>query len=220
MEASFLLSVKQVWHIIRVMSINQALLGNILEESAAMHKHLCPRQVLGARIGLRGLRALGLLDTTAVNRYENGRKKLLTIVETDGCGLDGIAVATDCHVGRRTLRVMDYGKMAATLIDVKSGTAVRVSPQPNVRELAREYAPDARSRWHAFLEAYYIIPDALLLRVETVALTQTIEQILSKPRVRALCADCGEEIVNEREVMVNGRLLCLPCAGTTYYTTA
>lgn len=184
-----------------------------------MHKHLCPRQVLGARIGLRGLRALGLLDTTAVNRYENGNKKLLTIVETDGCGLDGIAVATDCHVGRRTLRVMDYGKMAATLIDVKSETAVRVSPQPDIRQLAREYAPDARSRWHAFLEAYHIIPDDLLLRVETVALTQTIEQILSKPRVRARCADCGEEIVNEREVMVNGRLLCLPCAGTTYYTT-
>lgn len=185
-----------------------------------MHKHLCPRQVLGARIGLRGLDALGLLDVTAVNRYENGRKKLLTIVETDGCGLDGIAVATDCHVGRRTLRVMDYGKMAATLIDVAGGTAVRVSPQPNIRQLAREYVPDARSRWHAFLAAYYIIPDALLLRVETVALTQTIEQILSKPRVRALCADCGEEIVNEREVMVNGRLLCLPCAGTTYYTSA
>lgn len=201
------------------MSINQALLSNILEESADMHKHLCPRQVLGARIGLRGLRALGLLDTTAVNRYENGNKKLLIIVETDGCGLDGIAVATDCHVGRRTLRVMDYGKMAATLIDVKSGTAVRVSPQSNIRQLARDYAPDARSRWHAFLEAYHIIPDEALLRVETVALTQTIEQILSKPRLRALCAECGEEIVNEREVMVNGRLLCLPCAGTTYYTT-
>ena len=177
-----------------------------------MHKHLCPRQVLGARIGLYGLRVLGMLDTTAVNRYENARKKLLTIVETDGCGLDGIAVATDCHVGRRTLRVMDYGKMAATLIDVKSKTAVRVSPQPNIRQLARDYAPDARSRWHAFLEAYHIIPD------EAVVLTQSIEEILSRPRVRARCADCGEEIVNEREVMINGRLLCLPCAGTTYYT--
>ena len=201
------------------MSINQSLLSNILEESAAMHKHLCPRQVLGARIGLRGLRALGLLDTTANSRYENGRKKLLTIVETDGCGLDGIAVATDCHVGRRTLRVMDYGKMAATLIDVERKTAVRVSPQPNIRQLAREYAPDARSRWHTFLEAYHIIPDDDLLRVENVTLTKTLEEILSKPRVRIDCADCGEEIVNEREVMINGRFLCLPCAGTTYYTT-
>ena len=201
------------------MDINQQLLANILAESAAMHKHLCPRQVLGARIGLRGLRALGLLDTAGSNRYENGRKKLLTIVETDGCGLDGIAVATDCHVGRRTLRVMDYGKMAATLIDVKGETAVRVSPQPNIRQLARVYAPDARSRWHAFLEAYHIIPDDELLRVENISLTKTLEEILSKPRIRINCAACGEEIVNEREVMVNGRFLCLPCAGTTYYAT-
>ena len=214
-----MLSVTQVWHIIHAMSINQQLLINILDESAAMHKHLCPRQVLGARIGLRGLCALGLMDENGGDRFENGRKKLLTIVETDGCGLDGIAVATDCHVGRRTLRVMDYGKMAATLIDVKSKTAVRISPQPNIRQLAHEYAPNARSRWHTFLEAYYIIPDEELLRVETVILTKTIEEILSKPRVRINCAECGEEIVNEREVLVNGRLLCLPCAGTTYYTT-
>ena len=201
------------------MSINQQLLHDLVEESAARHKHVCPRQVLGARIGLRGLRALGLMDETYSTRYENGRKNLLTIVESDGCGLDGVAVATDCHVGRRTLRVMDYGKMAATLIDVKKETAVRISPQPNIRQLARTYAPDARSRWHSFLEAYYIIPDDELLRVESIVLSKTIEEILSKPRLRVDCAACGEEIVNEREVMVNGRYLCLPCAGTTYYTT-
>ena len=201
------------------MNINQQLLRDLMAESAAMHRHLCPRQVLGARIGLRGLRALGLIDEAYSTRYENGRKQLLTIVESDGCGLDGVAVATDCHVGRRTLRVMDYGKMAATLIDVTRETAVRISPQPNIRQLAHKYAPDAHSRWHTFLEAYYIIPDDELLRVETVTLTKTIEEILSKPRIRVDCADCGEEIINEREVMINGRLLCLPCAGTTYYTT-
>ncbi len=200
------------------MNINQQLLTNILEESAAMHKHLCPRQVLGARIGLRGLRALGLMGEGDNKRFDNGRKHLLTIVECDGCGLDGIAVATDCHVGRRTLRVMDYGKMAATLIDVKRETAVRISPHPNIRQLAKKYAPDARSRWHTFLEAYHIIPDDEMLRVETVTLTQTIQEILSKPRIRVQCADCSEEITNEREVAVNGRYLCLPCAGTTYYS--
>ncbi|MCP4426338.1 MAG: hypothetical protein GY803_17745, partial [Chloroflexi bacterium] len=88
------------------------LLRPYLDDSAARHKHLCPRQVLGVRIGLRGLRELDFIDEGYQSRYDNRRKRLLTIVEADGCGADGIAVATDCQVGRRTMRVLDYGKMA------------------------------------------------------------------------------------------------------------
>lgn len=196
-----------------------ALLEEILAESAQRHKHLCPRQVLGARIGLRGLRELGFVGLDYAPRFSNDKKRLLTIVETDGCGLDGVAVATDCHVGRRTLRVLDFGKVAATLVDTKTGQAVRVWPSPQSRDLARTYAPDARSRWHAYLHGYRRMPDHALLCVQPVQLSLSIAEILSRPGVRVNCDQCGEEIINEREVAVNGRLLCRACAGERYYVT-
>ena len=196
------------------------LLQGILDESAARHRHLCPRQVLGARLALAGLRALGLVGPNFGPRFDNGRKRLLTIVETDGCGADGIAVAADCYVGRRTLRVLDYGKVAAVLVDTKTETAVRVRPTHQSRQLAAQYAPDAKNRWQGYLLGYQRIPDADLIVVEPVRLTQSLAAILSRPNRRALCAACGEEIINEREVIIGNKILCQPCAHGSYYQRA
>ncbi len=193
------------------------LLAAYMEESAARHRHLCPRQVLGIRMGLYGLQLMGLIDSQYEPRFHNERKHLLTIVEIDGCGADGVAIATGCFVGRRSLRVVDFGKMAATLVHTKSGAAVRIVPRADSRKLARTYAPDARSRWHAYLAAYQIIPDDLLLTAQEVTLTQSIAEILSKPSARVNCEQCGEEILNEREIKRDGYLLCRSCAGAAYY---
>ncbi len=107
----------------------------LLEKSAQHHNHLCPRQILGVRIGLAGMNALGL-------GANNGTKRLLVILETDGCFADGVIAATDCTVGHRTLRVEDYGKVAATFMDTKTGTAVRVAPALDVRNQAYSCCPD------------------------------------------------------------------------------
>lgn len=189
----------------------------IMEASSARHQHLCPRQVLGIRIGLRGLLELGFVDHVYQPRFRNLDKRLLTIVETDGCGADGIAVATDCYVGRRTLRVLDYGKVAATLIDTLSGRSVRVVPSPSARDRVREYAPQAPSRWHAYLQGYQVMPDEELLQTQSVRLTQPISQILSRPNARVVCHECGEEVMNERQVWQNGQVLCRSCAGERYF---
>jgi formylmethanofuran dehydrogenase subunit E len=162
--------------------------------------------------------ALGLLTADAATPFGNNDKRLLTIVETDGCGADGIAVATDCFVGRRTLRVEDYGKVAATLIDTHSGQAVRVSPTAVSRDLAQKYAPNQPSRWHQYLIGYQRIPDAQLVTVTPVTLVQPLAAILSQPDKRVICQQCGEEVMNEREVVgENGRILCQACAGQSYY---
>ncbi len=193
------------------------LLEALLAESAERHRHLCPRQVLGIRMGLYGLRLLGFVAENYAPKFHNKRKQLLTIMEMDGCGADGVSVATNCWVGRRTLRVEDYGKMAATFVRVATGEAVRVAPSTQARHLATIYEPDAPSRWHAYLEAYKKMPDEELLVARHVALKQPIESIISRAGVRAICEDCGEEIMNEREVAVNGRILCLACAGEGGY---
>ncbi len=185
-------------------------LGDILDESAARHRHLCPRQVLGARSGLLGAQWLGL-ELPGVD------KRLLVVVETDGCFADGVTAATGCAVGARTLRVIDHGKVAATFVDTHTGQAVRIVPRRESRRHAHQYAPQAPSRWHAQLEAYQVMPDEELLSVQSVELTLSLAKLLSKPGTKAVCDQCGEEIINEREVTQAGRTLCRACAGDGYW---
>jgi len=161
-------------------------------------------------MGLLGGRLLGL-DVPQTG------KRLLAFVETDGCAADGVAVATGCTVGHRTLRVIDYGKVAVTLVDSQTERAFRIVPSPHSRALASAYAPDARSRWQAQLLAYQIMPDEELLIAQPVTLRVSLEALLSKPGRRVTCETCGEEIINEREVVHEGTVLCRACAGDRYY---
>lgn len=185
-------------------------LQELLDASAALHKHLCPRQVLGVRMGMHAGELLGLdLPQTG--------KRLLTIVETDGCFTDGVSVATNCWVGRRTLRIEDYGKVAATFIDTETERALRMAPHPAARQRAADYAPAAKNRWKTMLIGYQHMPVDALLTVERVALTTPVAAIVSRAGVRVNCAHCGEEIMNEREIMVDGRVLCRGCAEPRYY---
>ncbi len=185
-------------------------LQTLLETSAIRHSHLCPRQVLGVRIGLAGAAALEI-------EVPQQKKRLLTIVESDGCFADGVEVATGCTVGHRTLRVVDYGKIAATFVDVKTGRAVRVAPRLDVRQRASAYAPDEKRHYFAQLHGYQVMPTEELVVIEEVELTTSIAEIVSRPGVRVNCDVCGEEIINEREVRYQGLTLCKPCAGERYY---
>ena len=187
-----------------------SVLQNILEQSTKMHKHLCPRQVLGARMGLFAGELLGL-------ELPQKRKRLLTIMETDGCGADGVSVATNCWVGRRTMRIEDYGKMAATFVDTRTETAVRVYPHPQCRDIAPNYAPDAKNRWESYLIGYQIMPVEELLAYQVVQLRQPVSEIISRPGIRTLCDKCGEEIINQREIVQNRLVLCKGCTGNAYY---
>jgi len=161
-------------------------LQSILDLSSSWHKHLCPRQVLGARIGLAGAAALGL----AIPRQD---KRLLTIVETDGCFSSGVEAATGCSVRHRTLRVADYGKIAVTFVDVRTETAVRIAPQLDIRQKALAYAPDEKKHYFAQLVGYQYMPDHELLVVRPVHLTTPIGEIVSRAGVRVNCAVCGED---------------------------
>mgnify|MGYP000891225886 CR=1 FL=1 len=186
-------------------------LKTLLEISSRDHSHLCPRQILGVRLGLYGMRTLGFAEPPA-------KKRLLVIVETDGCFADGVSAATGCTVGHRTLRVEDYGKTAAVFVDTVTGLAVRVSPALDLRTRAYAYAPDEPRHYFAQMQAYQVMPDEVMFTIRAVAPNTPIAAIISRPGMRVICSNCGEEIMNEREVTVGERTLCRSCAEGGYYT--
>lgn len=183
---------------------------HLIEISMKDHDHLCPRQILGIRIGLAGMMAVGFHEPT-------GNKQLLTFVETDGCFVDGVIAATGCTVGHRTLRVEDYGKVAATFINVQTGHAVRVSPRQDVRERASAFIPEEPRHYFAQLLAYQSMPDEKMFLFQEVTLKKSIGEIVSRPGLRVCCSQCGEEIMNEREIIRDGVPYCRACSGDGYY---
>jgi formylmethanofuran dehydrogenase subunit E len=185
-------------------------LAELLAESSALHRHLCPRQVLGAQMGLLAAELLGL-------DLPQSDKRLLTFVETDGCFTTGLSVATNCWVGRRTLRVEDYGKVAATFVDTQSGQTLRIAPNPVARACAAKYAPEAQNRWETMLLGYQRMAFADLFVWRPVVLTTPVEEIISHAGQRACCDRCGEEILNAREVVIGAATLCRHCAYGGYY---
>jgi formylmethanofuran dehydrogenase subunit E len=182
----------------------------MLEASEHQHKRLCPRQVLGIRMGLLAGKLLNL----EVPRPD---KRLIVIAETDGCAVDGISAATGCSVGRRTMYIRDWGKVAATFIDCETEAAVRIVPSAGSRQAACDLKPHASSRWHAQLEGYQTLPDQALLSAQAVTLNFSLEQLISQPGHVTFCERCGEEVLNQREVLIGQELLCRSCAGETYY---
>jgi formylmethanofuran dehydrogenase subunit E len=185
-------------------------LKEMLGHSAAQHRHLCPRQVLGVRIGLYAA------DIFSIATPQKD-KRLLAFVETDGCFADGVSAATGCSMGHRTMRLVDYGKVAVTFVDTHDGRAIRLSPLPNVRLRAAAAAPVAATRWQAQLQAYQVLQNIELFQLQAVRLNLDLEAITGKPGVRVTCSECGEEILNQRETVKDGQKICRSCAGESYW---
>lgn len=182
----------------------------LLEKSTRDHAHLCPRQILGVRIGLAGMKTLGF------NTPPNN-KQLLIITETDGCFVDGLSAATNCAVGHRTLRVEDYGKVAATFVDTRTSYAIRIAPRLDIRERAEIFASNEPRHYFAQMQAYQSMLDEEMFTITEVQLVTTVEEIVSHPGVRVNCDMCGEEVMNEREIKHERLVLCRACATSAYY---
>jgi len=181
-----------------------------LDIASSDHKHLCPRQILGVRFGLRGMLVHGF-DLSLRPKH------LLVIAETDGCFVDGVIAVTKCTVGHRALRIEDYGKIAATFVNTKTGRAIRIAPTLDVREKASRYVPEEKRHYFAQMQAYQSMPDEELMTVQEVELNFNVHEIVSHAGKRVNCENCGEEIINERERIIEGKIYCYSCAEGGYY---
>ncbi len=187
-------------------------LDELLEEANQAHGHLCAGQVLGVRMALCGLSRLGIEDPRG-----RDRKRLVTYVEIDRCATDAIGVVTGCRLGKRALKFRDWGKMAATFVDLQSGRAIRVAARESSKELARKRHPELDSKNAQQMLAYRELSDDDLFTMQWVTVEVGPQEMPGFKGERIVCDHCGEGINYHREVVRDGRTLCRSCAGESYY---
>ena len=184
-----------------------------LRDAEQAHGHLCAGQILGVRMAMLGLNRLGIEDA-----HGKDRKRLFTFVEIDRCATDAIAVVTGCRLGKRALKFRDWGKMAATFIDVSSGKAIRIAAKESSKECAREMYPEGADKNQQQMRAYREMPEDELFTLQWVKVQLPEEELPGYKSTRVVCAACGEGINFRREVLMDGKALCRSCAGESYYT--
>ncbi len=187
-------------------------LDEYLREAENAHGHLCAGQVLGVRLAMLGLEKLGIEDPRGKDR-----KRLVTFVEIDRCATDAIAVVTGCRLGKRALKFRDWGKMAATFVDVSTGKAIRIAAKESSKALARTMHPEIESKNQQQMLAYREMPGDDLFTKQWVKVELPAEEFPGYKGERIVCAECGEGINFRREVLRDGRVLCRACAGEKYY---
>jgi formylmethanofuran dehydrogenase subunit E len=177
------------------------------------HGHLCAGQILGLRMALYGMKLLALEDPAGADR-----KRLVTFVEIDRCMTDAIPVVTGCRVGKRALKLRDFGKVAATFCDLAEGRAVRILAREDAKQRARELYPEIASKNEQQMQAYRAMPDRELFDIQWVRVTLAEEDLPGYKSRRVVCSECREPISFRREVRRADQVLCRACAGERYYT--
>jgi formylmethanofuran dehydrogenase subunit E len=188
----------------------------LLKGSADAHGHLCPGQVVGVRMAMLGCRLIGLDDP----KGQDQTKKLIVYMEMDRCASDAIAHVTGVKLGRRSLKFMDYGIMAATFVNLQTGKAYRILSTEEARDLVAVYAPEIEGKSMQQLEAYLRMPDSVLFRVQQVHVPISEFDLPGPTHRKVSCSRCGQVVRDHREAHVDGMTLCKPCAHGAYFENA
>ena len=181
-----------------------------IQQAAVAHGHTCAGQILGLRLAMLGLKELGIDDPIAE------RKRLVTIVEIDRCATDAVQLVTGCRLGKRALKFKDFGKVAATFVDLKTNRAVRIVAREESKQRARELYPQLEKE-EGQRRAYRELADDELFTRQCVRVELPPEDMPGYKAPRVVCAQCGEGINFKREVVRDSRTLCRACAGESYY---
>jgi formylmethanofuran dehydrogenase subunit E len=177
----------------------------LFKKAKEFHGHACPGIVLGTRLAMAGMRELGM------DPHKN-HHNLIVYMEIDRCGADAVQAITGCSLGHRSLKHMDYGKFAATFVDMGTGKAVRVAVQEKNRAK------------HDHLEQKEVIkilgesPESDILKIEKVRISIPDDDIPGFPKEKEKCSICGEQVLDNRHVIIEGKVLCKNCGIRSYYT--
>jgi formylmethanofuran dehydrogenase subunit E len=179
----------------------------LLLKAEAAHGHLCAGLVLGVRMAMLGLNRLDIRDPKGEDR-----KRLIVYVEIDRCATDAIGIVTGCQLSKRTLKFRDWGKMAATFVDLEAGRAIRIVALDNSRELASQLFPQIENEGQRQMMAYRELTDVQMFTEHWVRVAIDPQELPGARDERVDCPHCGEGVNFGRIAVVNGERLCLSCA--------
>ncbi|MEI8355107.1 MAG: FmdE family protein [Deltaproteobacteria bacterium] len=171
--------------------------AKLVDEAGKFHGEICHGIAIGTRMTMSGLRRIGISDPKGVDR-----KKLMVFVEIDRCATDAIMALTGCRPGKRTMKIRDFGKMAATFINLESGKSVRVVARTKKKSPGGDVGgiPD-----------YSLMPEEELFSISEVQVPLRPEDLPGKPLRSVVCGCCGETVLDGREIEYQGDSLCRPC---------
>ena len=196
-------------------------LKELFDVGMKFHGHKCPAMPMGLRAGMAAMKALN------VERAQD--KELFVVAETGkghaaGCFLDGIMTATGCTYGKSNIEKRYFNKMAFTLIDQRTGRAVRVSLKPDFFEKALA-SPFVQQR-KAGVPPQDISPEIADPQVERILSIDEsafldigdVQQIPVKKGkgifTAKRCTVCGElTFINELRITGDNQPVCIPCSG-------
>lgn len=187
----------------------------MLVKAADFHGHLCPGTVIGTRMALAGMREIEITDPKG-----SQKKDFMVYIETDRCPVDAISVVTGARISRRNLKFLDWGKVAATFVNLKTGKAVRITCPDSTKGLAdnyvdEEYGNDKDGRNAKEVAAYKVMPEKELFLIRKVKVEGPL---FTKEKYKVKCEGCGETVNDHKEVIVNGKVMCRSCGeGKNYY---
>ncbi len=185
---------------------------SLLQESVRVHGHLCAGQVLGVRLAILGLKLLGITDPKG-----GQRKDFLVYVEIDRCATDAIQSVTGATLGKRSLKFLDFGKMAASFVRASDGMGYRILAREKTRDLADKYCPEIKDKYQRQLEAYKRMTDEELFSVQKVRVNMPQCDLPGRPIRRVPCSRCGEYVQDCRDVQIDGKILCKNCLNGSFY---
>jgi formylmethanofuran dehydrogenase subunit E len=172
-----------------------------LKQAADFHGHACAGIALGTKMTLAAMRRLGL-DPSVKN------KNLIVFVEVDRCMTDAVQSITRCSLGHRSLKFVDYGKFAASFLDLQSGRAVRATIPESF---------DSKGPIEEVAARISQMADSDLVILEEVKIDVSQDDLPGSARKRTFCEVCGERVMDGRDVLKDGKTLCRGCAGMRYY---
>jgi formylmethanofuran dehydrogenase subunit E len=173
-----------------------------LQQACDYHGHLCAGMVTGVRMVRMACRRLGIDDPK-----KDG--DLVAYAEMARCPADAITALTGLTVGKRRLTIKDYGKMAITIVELGTGRGFRVSPRLDGPQM-----PQRGEDPVAYYQGFF---DDELFTVEEVKVNIAPEDAPGLPQYRATCEECGSAVLDRRDVLVDERVLCRPCAANCNY---
>lgn len=201
---------------------DQVQFEKLLQRAAELRGHLCVGLPSGLKMAQLGLQLLNMSE-------EEKRENLVVFVETDRCPVDAIQIATGCSAGSRRLKMMDYGKSAATFVDGATGKGYRIMAKKNLKTRAFELAIQdkiikvdqqveefSKLERKILMNAYIKLPPKDLFDFQKVRITWNLP-ILPSTNQHDKCAKCSEEFSGDKGSKKGDKIFCNPCAKGSYY---